>query len=83
MILTSTHEETPPPAPIIDAPLVFAPVEVGAGCDIGIGAILLPGARIGAGAQVGAGAVVTGEVPDGHRGRRAGPSAALRGRGRP
>jgi acetyltransferase-like isoleucine patch superfamily enzyme len=65
MILTSTHEETPPPAAIIDAPLVLARVEVGAGCDIGVGAILLPGARIGEGAQVGAGAVVTGEVPPG------------------
>jgi acetyltransferase-like isoleucine patch superfamily enzyme len=65
MILTSTHEETPPPAAIIDAPLILAPVEVGAGCDIGVGAILLPGARIGDGAQVGAGAVVMGEVPPG------------------
>ena len=43
MILTSTHEETAPPVPIIDAPLAFAPVAVGDGCDIGIGAILLPG----------------------------------------
>jgi acetyltransferase-like isoleucine patch superfamily enzyme len=65
MVLTSTHEETPPPAPIADAPLEFAPVEVGAGCDIGIGAILLPGARVGEGAQIGAGAVVTGEIPTG------------------
>lgn len=65
LILTSTHAETPPPAAILDAPLVFAPVELGAGCDIGIGAILLPGARIGAGAQIGAGAVVTGDVPEG------------------
>jgi acetyltransferase-like isoleucine patch superfamily enzyme len=65
MVLTSTHEETPPPAAVLDAPLTFAAVEIGAGCDIGIGAILLPGARIGAGAQIGAGAVVTGEVPDG------------------
>lgn len=65
MILTSTHEETPWPAPIIEAPLRFAPVEIGPGCDIGIGAMLLPGARLGAGVQVGAGAVVAGEVPDG------------------
>ena len=65
MILTSTHEETAPPTPIIDAPLRFAPVEIGAGCDIGIGAILLPGAKIGAGTQIGAGAVVTGEIPAG------------------
>lgn len=65
MILTSTHAETPPPEPIIDAPLVMAPVEVGPGADIGVGAILLPGARVGAGAQIGAGAVVTGAIPDG------------------
>ncbi|HMJ03206.1 MAG TPA: acyltransferase, partial [Conexibacter sp.] len=65
MILTSTHEETAWPAPIIEAPLTFAPVEVGAGCDIGIGAVLLPGTRLGRGVQVGAGAVVLGEVPDG------------------
>lgn len=65
LILTSTHAETAPPTAIIDAPLTFASVELGAGCDIGIGAILLPGARVGAGAQIGAGAVVTGMVPEG------------------
>lgn len=65
MVLTSTHEEIPPPAAILDAPLRFAPVEIGAGADVGIGSILLPGARIGAGAQIGAGSVVTGDVPDG------------------
>lgn len=65
MILTSTHEETAPPVPIIDAPLALAPVAVGDGCDIGIGAILLPGAIIGDGAQIGAGAVVSGTIPAG------------------
>ncbi len=65
LILTSTHAETPPPMAIIDAPLAFASVELGAGCDIGVGAILLPGARIGVGVQIGAGAVVAGEVPGG------------------
>lgn len=65
MILTSMHEETAPPAPIIDAPLRFAPVEIGDGCDVGIGAILLPGTRLGEGVQIGAGAVVAGEVPAG------------------
>ena len=64
-ILTSTHEETAPPAAIIDAPLEFGPVEVGDGCDVGLGAILLPGTKLGAGVQVGAGSVVSGEVPDG------------------
>jgi acetyltransferase-like isoleucine patch superfamily enzyme len=65
MILTSTHAETRPPAPVVDAPLEFGTVELGPGCDIGVGAILLPGCRVGAGAQIGAGAVVTGDVPDG------------------
>lgn len=65
MILTSTHEETPPPQAVIHAPLAFAGVELGAGCDIGIGAILMPGVCIGPGAQIGAGAVVTGDVPAG------------------
>ncbi|MEX2195802.1 MAG: acyltransferase [Thermoleophilaceae bacterium] len=64
-IVSSTHEETPPGAAIIDAPLEFAPVEVGDGCDIGVGAVLLPGARLGEGVQVGANAVVVGEVPAG------------------
>lgn len=65
ILLTSTHAETSLPAPIIDAPLEFAPVEVGEGCDIGVGSILLPGASVGAGAQIGAGSVVTGEIPTG------------------
>ncbi len=65
MMLTSTHIEAAPPAPIIDAPLEFAPIDVGEGCDIGVGSILLPGARIGAGAQIGAGSIVKGEVPAG------------------
>lgn len=64
-IITATHEETPPGTPIIDAPLRFAPVEVGDGCDIGVGAVLLPGARLGEGVQVGANAVVSGEFPAG------------------
>lgn len=65
MILTSTHEQTAWPMPIIDAPLSFAAVDIGEGCDIGIGAILMPGTVLGSGVQVGAGAVVTGTVPDG------------------
>lgn len=65
MILTSTHEETPPPAPVMDAPLEFAAVAIGDGCDVGIGSILLPGTKLGAGVQVGAGAVVSGEFEDG------------------
>ncbi len=65
-ILTSVHEETDDlDQPIMRAPLRFAPVRLGDGCDIGVGAILLPGVTVGRGAQVGAGAVVTRDVPDG------------------
>ena len=64
-ILTSVHEEEPFPAPILGAPLRFAPVYIGPGADIGVGAIILPGVRVGAGVQVGAGAVVTRDVPAG------------------
>ncbi len=80
MILTSTHRETASPAAIIDAPLEFAPVTVGAGSDVGIGAILLPGARVGRGAQIGAGSVVTTDVPDGMIAAGA-PAHVLRRRG--
>jgi acetyltransferase-like isoleucine patch superfamily enzyme len=65
IMLTSTHQETAPPDAVLDAPLMFAPIEIGPGCDIGVGAILLPGAKLGNGVQIGAGAVVTGDVPDG------------------
>ncbi len=65
MILTSTHEESAWPQPIMEAPLVFDEVRIGDGCDIGIGAIILPGTQLGRGVQVGAGAVVRGAVPDG------------------
>lgn len=80
IMLTSTHSETLPPTPIIDAPLEFTPVEVGEGCDVGVGAILLPGARVGAGAQIGAGSVVTGEIPPGAIAAGA-PARVMRQRG--
>ena len=64
-ILTSSHripldQETA----ILDAPLDFAPVSIGAGSDIGVGAIILPGVTIGRGAQIGAGSVVTRDVAE-------------------
>jgi acetyltransferase-like isoleucine patch superfamily enzyme len=65
IILTSTHAETSVSTPIIDAPLEFAPVEVGEGCDIGVASTLLPGTRLGAGTQIGAGSIVTGDIPPG------------------
>jgi acetyltransferase-like isoleucine patch superfamily enzyme len=65
-ILTSTHAlERGTRAPIMDAPLVLAPVVLEDGCDVGVGAIVLPGVTIGRGAQIGAGAVVTRDVPEG------------------
>ncbi len=49
----------------MDGPLLFAPVTLEDGCDIGVGAIILPGVTVGRRAQVGAGAVVTHDVPAG------------------
>ena len=63
-ILTSSHELDRLDLPILQAPLLYAPVVIGDDSDIGVGAILLPGARVGRGAQVGAGSVVTGVVED-------------------
>lgn len=65
-ILTSQHAmpETPE-SPIMDGDLLFAPVFLEDGCDLGVGSIVLPGVRVGRGAQVGAGAVVTQDVPAG------------------
>lgn len=63
-ILTSSHAESPRPSAIMEAPLVFAPVTIGDGCDLGVGALILPGVTLGRGVQVGAGAVVTKDVPD-------------------
>lgn len=66
-IITSVHEDSPGHAaarrPIMDAPLRFAKVVLGDGCDVGVGAIILPGVTVGEGAQVGAGSVVTRDVP--------------------
>ncbi|MGE4425268.1 MAG: DapH/DapD/GlmU-related protein [Solirubrobacteraceae bacterium] len=79
-IITSVHEETAPPQPIINAPLEFDAVTIGDGCDIGLGAIILPGSRIGEGAQVGAGAVVSGDIPPGAVAAGV-PARVLRARG--
>ena|SRR5690554_5325877 len=65
-IISSKHEmPASAQTPIMDGDLIFAPVTLGDGCDIGVGAVILPGVRVGKGAQVGAGAVVTRAVPDG------------------
>jgi hypothetical protein len=41
-IITS-HHEAGGAGPILHRPLVFLPVELGDGCDVGIGACILPG----------------------------------------
>jgi acetyltransferase-like isoleucine patch superfamily enzyme len=65
-IITSSHARpASPDIPVMDGELLFAPVVLEDGCDIGVGAIILPGVTIGKGAQVGAGAVVTKDVPPG------------------
>lgn len=65
-ILTSTHElPRDASVPIMDGALVFAPVVVEDGCDLGVGAIILPGVTLGRGVQIGAGAVVTQDIPAG------------------
>jgi len=63
-MLTSSHEILSKEHIILDSPLIFAPIHIGEGADIGVGSILLPGITIGKGAQIGAGSVVTKNVPD-------------------
>ena len=63
-ILTSSHELGDPEQPILHAPIAFAPVRIGEGCDLGAGAVILPGVTLGRGVQVGAGSVVTADQPD-------------------
>jgi len=62
-IITSSHCLDELEKPILNSSIVYAPVILEDGCDIGTGAILLAGVRVGRGAQVGAGAVVTRDVP--------------------
>ena len=62
-MLTSTHELPTRDTAILNADLVFSPITVEDGADVGVGAIILPGVTIGTGAQIGAGAVVTRSVP--------------------
>ena len=50
--------------PVMDLPLIYAPITIKDGAHIGIGSIIMPGVTIGKGAVIGAGAVVTKDVPD-------------------
>ncbi len=63
-VITSTHADPGRDRPLIDGALQFAPVRIGAGCDLGVNAVVLPGVTLGRGVQVGAGAVVTADLPD-------------------
>lgn len=61
-IITSRHEADDKSKPILHTPIVFSPVVIEDGADIGIGAVILPGVTVGEGSQVGAGAVVCNDV---------------------
>ncbi len=61
-IITSSHDGKDAAKPILHTPIVFKPVVIEDGADIGVGAIILPGVTVGEGAQVGAGAVVCEDV---------------------
>ncbi len=62
-ILTSEHAAGDMSIPVMFNELVFKPVVIEDGCDIGIGATILPGVTIGSGSIIGAGAVVTTDIP--------------------
>jgi acetyltransferase-like isoleucine patch superfamily enzyme len=62
-VITSAHRLDELDKPLLHSDIVYAPVVIEDGCDIGTGAILLAGVHVGRGAQVGAGAVVTRDVP--------------------
>jgi acetyltransferase-like isoleucine patch superfamily enzyme len=64
-IMSSAHTSDPVPGPILHRPIIFAPVTLGDGCDIGAGSVILMGVHIGDYAQIGAGAVVTRDIPEG------------------
>lgn len=62
-ILTSFHKSTGRDSPVLHNEIVFRPVVIGEGSDIGTGAIILPGVTIGKNSIIGAGAVVTKNIP--------------------
>ena len=63
-MISSSHELSLYPKPILDSKLIFDRIEIGDGSDIGTNATILPGTKLGKNTQVGAGAVVKGIFPD-------------------
>lgn len=62
-ILTSSHDLNGGEPVVMDGALLFRPVRIGDGADIGVSAVILPGVTVGEGAQIGAGAVVAADIP--------------------
>ena len=60
MMLGSPHDLSQDDlGPLNELPLIYKPIVIEEGCDIGLGAIILGGVTVRKGTQVGAGAVVT------------------------
>ncbi len=62
-ILTSYHEDSHAGIAVLELPLIFKPVVIEDGADIGTGTVILPGVAIGRNSIVGAGSVVTRNIP--------------------
>jgi acetyltransferase-like isoleucine patch superfamily enzyme len=61
-ILTSHHDDRNPELAVLELPLIFKPVVIEDGADIGTGSVILPGVTIGRNSIIGAGSVVTRDV---------------------
>ncbi len=62
-ILTHVHDiDRNLDEPIINQPMLYKPVVIEDGCDIGFNSIILPGVRIGRMSMIGAGSVVTHDI---------------------
>jgi acetyltransferase-like isoleucine patch superfamily enzyme len=62
-ILTSEHDLKYGNPSVMLNPVLFSPVVIEKGADIGCGTVILPGVTIGEGAVIGAGSVVTKSIP--------------------
>jgi len=63
-LLTSAHDIENKNIDILDAKLIFKPIHIKEGADIGVNTVILPGVTIGKGVQVGAGSIVSRNVDD-------------------